>query len=132
VTRQFGGLGLGLAISKAIIDLHGGSIQAESDGRNRGARFSVRLPTMAAVERLVDKIQPLDVPLRGGGQRVLLVEDHADTAKMLDRYLTGVGYEVATAGSVAAALALASERHFDVIVSDIGLPDATGLDLMRQ
>jgi CheY-like chemotaxis protein len=132
VTRQFGGLGLGLAISKAIIDLHGGSIEAHSDGHGKGARLTVRLPTMAAIEQLVDRLQPPQTPRDARGLRVLLVEDHADTARILERYLTSVGYQVSTAGSVAAALTLASQHQFDIVVSDIGLPDATGLDLMRQ
>jgi CheY-like chemotaxis protein len=129
-TRQFGGLGLGLAIAKAVAELHGGTIRAESEGAGRGAEFAVVLPLSPSP---VAAPAP-DVPKRGhnGRLRLLVVEDHADTARMLGRLLRSSGYEVETAGSVADALQLVASRPFDLIVSDIGLPDATGHDLMRQ
>mgnify|MGYP001030198528 FL=1 len=131
VTRQFGGLGLGLAISRAIMELHGGTITAASDGVNRGATFTVTLPVVAPVERLLNRIESGSIG-SGQGRRVLLVEDHRDTRQMLQRYLQAAGFEVLIAGSVAAALKVAAEQPFDVLVSDIGLPDASGFDLMRQ
>jgi CheY-like chemotaxis protein len=132
ITRQFGGLGLGLAISKALTELHGGTIRVVSDGKGKGARFTIELPTRTPVERIVDQIQPIGT---GGEQRprprVLLVEDHLDTQRTLRRLLEERGYDVSTAGSVAAALATLSATPVDVIVSDIGLPDSTGYELMR-
>jgi signal transduction histidine kinase/CheY-like chemotaxis protein len=134
ITRQFGGLGLGLAISKALTELHGGTIRAQSDGKGAGARFIVELPTRTPVERIVDQIQPIGASADDKPRpRVLLVEDHVDTQRTLRRLLEDRGYEVLTAGSVAAALAVLAGANtpVDVLVSDIGLPDSTGYELMR-
>jgi two-component system CheB/CheR fusion protein len=126
------GLGLGLAICKAIVELHGGVITAQSAGKNRGATFVVRLPTMVGVrsvqaekEAASDQAQPVK-PLR-----ILMVEDHADTARIMRWLLTADGHAVKWAGDVAAALKLAAEHEFDLLLSDLGLPDGTGADLMR-
>jgi CheY-like chemotaxis protein len=146
VARQFGGLGLGLAISKALVELHGGTVRAQSAGRGRGATFTVELPTIGAVEKIVSQIHP-GAPSAAGGEevglghvprasqphvRVLLVEDHADTLRILKRLLEKMGYAVVPASSAAAALEALAAEAVDVIVSDIGLPDATGHDLMRR
>ena len=137
VTRQFGGLGLGLAISKALVELHGGTIRAESAGRGRGATFVVELPTVGVIEKLVNQIQPPPGSMGGGAAgrrpvRVLLVEDHPDTLRTLKRLLEKMGYLVMPAASAAAALNVLARESVDVLVSDIGLPDATGHELMRQ
>jgi CheY-like chemotaxis protein len=129
VARQFGGMGLGLAISKALVEMHGGTISVYSGGPNTGATFTIELPvvekdhTVSAGSHSVDG----DCPLR-----ILLVEDHADTAYVLGRLLRLSGHDVTTAGTVAEAVSLADRETFDVLISDIGLPDATGYDLMRQ
>jgi PAS domain S-box-containing protein len=132
ITRQFGGLGLGLAICKAIMDLHGGTIRARSEGRGMGATFTVDLPTAAATEEEVVAAQPLGHNCAVGHLRVLLVEDHPDTLEVLARLLDGANYAVRTASTVATALKLAAGERFDVVVSDLGLPDGTGYDLMKQ
>jgi PAS domain S-box-containing protein len=137
VTRQFGGLGLGLAISRALVELHGGTIRAHSAGRGRGATFTVELPTVGAIERLVSRLPPVAGaagPARDSPPpvRVLLVEDHPDTLRTLKRLLEKMGYHVIPASSAAAALSALSSESVDVLVSDIGLPDATGHELMRQ
>lgn len=127
------GLGLGLAICKTIVDLHGGVITAQSEGKDRGATFVVRLPTMAGVQSVQaeqepaapDGLRPVK-PLR-----ILLVEDHADTARIMRRLLTADGHAVNWAGDVAAALKLAAAHKFDLLLSDLGMPDGTGVDLMR-
>jgi PAS domain S-box-containing protein len=133
ITRQFGGMGLGLAISRALVEMHGGTIRAQSAGQDRGATFTVELPLLPAEQ------VPPSRPEQSGGEgntatkfRVLVVEDHADSADVLAMLLGESGYAVKTANSAAAALALAAKEPFDVMVSDIGLPDATGYDLMKQ
>ena len=132
ITRQFGGLGLGLAICKAIMDIHGGAIHAHSDGPGTGATFTVELPVASTTEQEIVAAQPLGHHSAAGHLRVLLVEDHPDTREVLARLLDAANYRVKTASSVAAALQLAAAERFDVVVSDLGLPDGTGYDLMKQ
>lgn len=136
MSRQFGGLGIGLTICKAIVDLHGGSIHAESAGTGKGARFRVDLPVARFIEEAITrfpvKVQTTASDSASNSIRVLVVDDHADTLRVLRKLLQSLGYQAATAGSVAAALNYAAENEVDVLVSDIGLPDATGHDLVRQ
>jgi CheY-like chemotaxis protein len=137
---QSGGLGLGLAISKAVVDMHGGHITARSAGPGRGSTFAVELSTAPAcagtgatpTRPAPDEAPPPNGHGTGRAARVLLAEDHADTAKVMAKLLRQSGYVVRAAGTVAEALALAEAEPFDVVVSDIGLPDASGYDLMRQ
>jgi PAS domain S-box-containing protein len=131
VTRRYGGMGLGLAIAKAVVDLHGGTIRATSAGEGKGAAFAVALPLHA--------VAPADATPRGEEPaaparplRLLLVEDHADTAKTLARLLRLDGLDVRCAHTVAGAVELAGSEPFDVVVSDLGLPDGSGHDLMRR
>ena len=137
VTRRFGGLGLGLAISKAIVEQHGGEIAVRSEGRGRGTTFAVRLPVGPRLAGTVE------VPLAAaaeprslsGGLRILLVEDHADTAGALADLLEARGYRVvvaATYGDALAAAERAGPGGLDLVLSDLGLPDGTGQDLMRE
>jgi len=132
VTRQFGGLGLGLAICKAIMDMHGGAIRALSDGAGTGATFTVELPAAFATEREARPAQAPDHHSARVHLRVLLVEDHPDTREMMAKLLRTSNFAVKTASSVEAALQLAATERFDVVVSDLGLPDGTGYDLMKQ
>ena len=133
VARHFGGLGLGLAISKGLVAAHGGTIAAHSAGRNRGATFTVTLETVPyeapAPRRAPAQLQPR---ARAGRLSILLVEDHADTARALTRLLDGLGYDVRVADGVQSALDLAAQADFDVLVSDLGLPDGSGLEVMRH
>lgn len=127
------GLGLGLAICRTVVDLHGGSITAQSEGKDRGTTVVVRLPALVGGRLLEadgglaarDKQRPVK-PLR-----ILLVEDHVDTARAMRRLLTVRGHEVQWADSVAGGLKLATDHEFDLLLSDLGLPDGTGVDLMR-
>ncbi|RYD34721.1 MAG: PAS domain S-box protein, partial [Verrucomicrobiaceae bacterium] len=132
INRQFGGLGLGLAISKALVDMHEGSITAESDGPGQGAVFTVTLPVggQAPASDPVVTGKPDGDGFRSW--RLLLVEDHGDTSRMLSQLLRRRGFTVKTADNVATALELAAAEPFDLVVSDLGLPDATGYDLMRR
>jgi len=132
VTQQFGGMGLGLAITKALVDLHGGNIQVSSDGPGCGAVFVVELPPMTSTPWFAQEAQELQEPRPRTRARLLLVEDHADTARMLAKLLERVGFTVETAGNVADALTLAKHQEFDLLVSDLGLPDGSGYDLVQQ
>jgi len=144
ITRLFGGLGLGLAISKAIIDLHGGSIRARSAGKDLGATFSITLPLKQPKSSASENRPDPPPPAAEAGEarpprkvRILLVEDHLDTATVLCRMLERSGHQVTLAHNVADALAAASAAHeeggssLDLVVSDLGLPDGSGLDMMR-
>ena len=131
-TRRFGGLGLGLAISKAIVDAHGGTLTATSPGRDKGATFSVELPNAEFPEDSSCELPKVGTNGQRRALRILLAEDHADTARVMGRLLTRLGHRVAVAKSVAAAVDLATAGEFDLLVSDLGLPDGSGLDLMRR
>ena len=127
------GLGLGLAICKTIVELHGGAISVRSPGKDQGTTFLVRLPTLAGVHQILPEVEPVSSvePLPIKPLRILLVEDHADTARMMSRLLKLDGHAVQWASDVAAGLKLAADREFDLLLSDLGLPDGTGVDLMR-
>ncbi len=131
-SRRFGGLGLGLTISKSLIDKHGGSLRASSDGRGKGSTFTVELktvpaPAAAITAPTIDSIDPVQRKLK-----ILMVEDHIDTSRALQRLLSGLGYEVWSASTVESAIEEAKARPFDLLISDIGLPDGSGLDLIRR
>ncbi len=132
VTNKFGGLGLGLAISKRVIDLHHGSISVQSEGRDQGATFTIKLKAMeTSLLAGPDYLLDFDA-VAAGPAEILLVEDHEDTAQVMRRVLESAGYIVSHAGHLAAARQLAAERRFDLVISDVGLPDGTGLELMRD
>jgi signal transduction histidine kinase len=130
---QSGGLGLGLAISKAVVEMHGGTIRAASAGPAQGACLLVEIPTAAPAVAAERAARPPERTVeRARKPRLLLVEDHEDTARTLARLLRFSGYRVRTAATVAQALEAAAAGRFDLLVSDLGLPDASGYDLMRQ
>ena len=134
VTRRFGGLGLGLAISKAILDLHGGTIEVRSDGPEQGTTFSISLPVEPAPvgPEASPAAEPASSRPPRANLRILLVEDHLDTAVALADLMRLRGHQVQVAATVAAALAAASSAPFDLVVSDLGLPDGSGQELMQQ
>lgn len=135
VTRRFGGLGLGLAISKGLTELHGGLLTATSAGPGRGAVFTLWLPESfeppAGSAALNGALPDREVGVRSVC-KVLIVEDHPDTLSAMAELVEMFGYDVRTAGSVASALRVAEGERIDMLVSDIGLPDGSGLDLMRR
>ncbi len=131
ITRQFGGLGLGLAISHALVGLHGGTIRAESAGQGQGSTFIVELPGHSTLPAGTPAIAAPAASHDLARLRVLLVEDHADTARTLARLLRASGLEIVAAGDVASALHAAEQEPFDVLVSDLGLPDGDGYEIMR-
>ncbi|HTH46813.1 MAG TPA: PAS domain-containing protein [Candidatus Limnocylindria bacterium] len=134
-SHRFGGLGLGLAISQRLAELHSGVIQVASEGRDRGAAFTIRLPLSAAT---VPNREPRDsdavagFPGAAGGRRILLVEDHEATRLALSLLLRRRHYTVIAAASLAEARMLASQSQIDLLISDIGLPDGNGYDLMNE
>lgn len=137
--HRFGGLGLGLAISQKLTEFHSGQICAESEGRGKGATFTIELPLAEAPAGDTTEIfrQPsqnlpsLETPIKTG-LRILLVEDHEPTRNTLAHLLTRRLYHVSAAASVAEARNLAQTQHFDLLISDIGLPDGNGYDLMAE
>jgi PAS domain S-box-containing protein len=131
VTRRFGGLGLGLAITRHMVTMHGGSLAAHSEGRDRGATFRVELAAIAAPERRADIVLPTQAE-PGQRLRILLVDDHEDTRRLLARVLASKGHRTSTAGSVEDALKCLATEACDVLVSDIGLPDGTGNELLAK
>ncbi|MDQ3198253.1 MAG: response regulator, partial [Verrucomicrobiota bacterium] len=128
--QRFGGLGLGLAISRAIVELHGGEIRAESDGVGQGATFTVTLATVDA-PKFVDPAQSTP-PALNRSLRLLVVEDHEATLAVLTRLLTRSGHHLTSATSVRDGLAAAKMEPFDAVISDLGLPDGTGFELMEK
>jgi CheY-like chemotaxis protein len=131
ITRQFGGLGLGLTISKTLLDLHGGRIAVQSEGKDRGTTFRVFLEVLPEPQ-----VAATDTTIRdttsSRNLRLLLVDDHADTRNVLSRLLTKCGHKVVTCDSAQGALKLLDRAEFDALISDIGLPDGSGYDLVRE
>jgi len=131
ILRRFGGLGLGLTISKALAEMHDGKLGATSDGMGKGAEFTLELPTIQHDQP--GEVVPIEKNLEEGlGRRILLVDDHPDTLRVMVRLLKMMGYVVSTAASVREALEIAATGKFDLLISDVGLPDGSGIDLMKQ
>jgi len=133
VVKRYGGLGLGLAIVKALLHAQAGEITAESNGVGHGATFTIMLPSVAEPAAIRMEALP-----EGAGSddsrafRLLLVEDHSDTARALSRQLRRNGHKVEIAESLRQAIEVFDPNWFDLVVSDIGLPDGTGLELMQH
>jgi hypothetical protein len=131
IRRQFGGLGLGLAISKRLVNLHGGAIEVHSRGRSFGATFKVTLDAVPNyVERSGVNSQALQKPAKS--LRILLVEDHGDTRHALSRLLTHFGHQISVADNTQSALDVIESQKFDVVLCDIGLPDGSGYDVISE
>ena len=128
--ERFGGLGLGLPIAKGIFTMHEGSIEATSSGKNKGATFTIELPVVPAAVAAT-RVGPERIAVASQGLHILVVEDHESTAQILGRLLRRAGHEVEIAYSVASAKTLFARRGFDLVISDLGLPDGNGLDLFR-
>ncbi|MEY2489653.1 MAG: two-component system, chemotaxis family, CheB/CheR fusion protein [Verrucomicrobiota bacterium] len=131
IIRQFGGLGLGLTISQTLLKLHGGTISVHSDGKNRGASFRVTLDVVQETTVPSIKATNGDIAI-ARNLRLLLVDDHADTRRILSRLLGRCGHEVSSADCGQSALKLMETERFDALISDIGLPDSSGYELVRE
>ncbi len=130
--RTFGGLGLGLAISRALVDLHGGTLVATSEGTGKGTRMTIRLQTVRAPATApVLPVGPAGPDPAMPPLRILLVEDHEDTAAQLRRLLQRAGHTVLSASSGAEARRL-FDGEIDLVISDLGLPDGSGHELLRE
>ncbi len=133
ITRRFGGLGLGLAISHSIMESHQGTITGRSRGADLGATFTLELP----MGLMAQPGMPLPPERRPngkdrGGLRILMVEDPHDTRTSMERLLRRAGHDVTATESAAEALQAAATEEFDLVISDLGLPDQSGIELMRQ
>ena len=158
-SHRFGGLGLGLTIARSLIEHHGGSISAASEGLNRGATFTIELPVTteavaapepasaasgpapalapnatlsASSSSSASPPSPVPAPAVAPHQKILLVEDHEPTRRALEALLQRRRFDVVASASVAEARALAENNKFDLLISDIGLPDGTGFELMAE
>jgi PAS domain S-box-containing protein len=134
-TRRHGGLGLGLAIVRHIVEMHGGTISVDSAGRDQGATFTATLPLSDHPERRSEAPATSSIDADGrslNGIRVLVVDDHADALELLRTVFTRAGAEVAAATSVAEAIEELRRQRPDVLISDIGMPDVDGYELLRQ
>jgi signal transduction histidine kinase/ActR/RegA family two-component response regulator len=128
--RHYGGLGLGMAISNALIDLLEGQLTATSEGLGRGSTFVVSFPATEAVAR---PIEPDTAPaVLSDKVRLLVVEDHVDTARALVRLLENRGYQPVCVHNVKAGLEAVGRNEFDLILCDLGLPDGTGIDFIKK
>jgi len=141
-TRQHGGLGLGLAIVRHLVELHGGSVQAESQGEGQGATFVMRLPVVPVYQKenvaervhatTADALPTYECSDRLDGLKVLVVDDEADTRELLKIALGQCGADVITAGSTQEALGAIEKERPAILVSDIGLPQEDGYELIRK
>lgn len=129
--KRFGGLGLGLAISRSLTQAHGGTLTAQSDGGDRGSTFTFAIPTLSASEAAAVSSQPASEGSKHA-LKILLVDDHEDTCAALEKLLVRRGHLVAPAHNVRSALEAAARNKFDLLISDIALPDGSGVDLMMQ
>ncbi|HSK62971.1 MAG TPA: ATP-binding protein, partial [Pyrinomonadaceae bacterium] len=130
--RRHGGMGIGLALVQQLVQLHGGDVAAESEGLNKGARFNVRLP-LTSENELLSASPSMPLKLTGVVQKdFLIVDDSEDTITMLEQLLKISGANVTTATNGVEALRLASEREFDVVLSDISMPEMDGFEFLRR
>ena len=130
INRRYGGLGLGMAISNALVDLLDGEIRAESPGLGLGSTFTITFPT---VDPAANGSEPTSASRKSQDKvRLLLVEDHGDTARALARLLENRGFTTKIAPNIATALEAIGREDFDLFLCDLGLPDGNGIDFIRK
>jgi signal transduction histidine kinase/ActR/RegA family two-component response regulator len=134
-SRRHGGLGIGLALVRQLVQLHGGTIQAESEGLNQGSRFTVRLPLLRETGPLSSSVLVSTAAVNlniAPGASFLIVDDSEDTIRMLEQLLKMGGANVTTAMNGEDALRLAAESEYDVVLSDISMPGMDGFEFLRR
>ncbi|MBW4440893.1 MAG: response regulator [Plectolyngbya sp. WJT66-NPBG17] len=131
-TRKFGGLGLGLAIVRQIVELHGGSVRAESQGEDQGAIFTVAFPLKDAIGASQPSSKMLEDSFDLAGVRILVVDDDADSRDFVTYVLESAGAEIHGASSAIEALKILAQDKLDLLVSDIGMPEIDGYELLRS
>lgn len=136
VAHRFGGLGLGLAIARKLVEMHRGRISAASEGTDKGSTFTVELPSIepekAKALSTIFPSNPAVIGFEATGPTVLLVEDHDATRFALSNLMFRRGYKVISAGSAREARNASASEKIDLVISDIGLPDESGTELMKH
>jgi signal transduction histidine kinase/ActR/RegA family two-component response regulator len=131
ITRTFGGLGLGLAIARHIVELHGGTIQAESPGEGQGATFTVRLPLIPTPTLAIGEEAFMQDALTLQGIQILAVDDDADNLELITFVLEQAGASVISVSSATEALQRLKQTQFDILLADIAMPEMDGYTLLR-
>jgi len=132
VSQRFGGLGLGLAIARGLVTEHKGELTARSAGRGKGATFTLRLRSQPEGGEFASSAPgALEAPQETGGWKLLLVEDNHDAAETITMCLEAYGYDVTHVGTCADAVRTARQGEFDLVLTDLGLPDGSGIDVGR-
>ena len=134
ITHRYEGLGLGLAISKALVDAQNGTIAATSAGKGAGATLTISFPAVEAANRLQSPAgneTHISSPAKTG-LKILLLEDHTHTVQVMSRILTGHGHDVRAVSSIKSAVDIMHQEKFDLLLCDIGLPDGTGMDFLKK
>ncbi|MBD2355750.1 MASE1 domain-containing protein [Tolypothrix sp. FACHB-123] len=131
ITREFGGLGLGLAIVRHLTELHGGTVQVESQGEGKGAKFTVKLPLMPNPPIIASDNGTLNKYENLAGLRILVVDDDSDTGEFITIMLEDLGASVTAVHSAGEALEIIAKSHPDLLLSDIGMPGIDGYMLIR-
>lgn len=131
IHRQFGGLGLGLSISRGLVALHGGHLEAASEGIGKGTTISFALPTVEAAKPMAPRIDAVKTN-RNEQLRLLIVEDNKHTSQAVKTLLERRGYQVDVAETLGDGIAAVRGKKYDLVISDLGLPDGSGLDITKH
>jgi len=135
-TSTRSGLGVGLALARRVAEMHGGGVEARSEGPDRGSEFSLRMPLAGAVNALAESAEATPKPKAQASpvahRRVLVVDDNVDAAAMLDMLLRSLGHETRVAHDGIEALRIAGEFRPDIVLLDIGMPGLDGYEVARR